>query len=203
MALHSTLSDPNLHEPKGASTATENKVYVSDGAGSGAWKALYTQGFEDYGDTGTSISLGNGVFTDLTNDGATTNKTYKLPDGRGDIWNTSTNRFDWSAAGLQLGDTVDIRVDVVVTTTNANDNILLALDLGLGGSEYTLDILNLPLKVASSYEITAWTSVYMGDANTLNNPAKLSMHSDNTGNSVVVNGWYVRTLPRQPILVGS
>ena len=34
---HSSLSDPNLHEPKGASTAAANGVYLSNGSGSGAW----------------------------------------------------------------------------------------------------------------------------------------------------------------------
>ena len=35
---HSALSDPYLHEPKGASTATAGDVYVADGAGSGTWE---------------------------------------------------------------------------------------------------------------------------------------------------------------------
>jgi len=35
---HSALSDPYLHEPKGASTATAGDVYVADGAGSGSWE---------------------------------------------------------------------------------------------------------------------------------------------------------------------
>ncbi len=39
MALHSSLTDPNIHEPKGASTANDGEVYVADGAGSGAWEA--------------------------------------------------------------------------------------------------------------------------------------------------------------------
>ena len=34
---HATLSDPNLHEPKGIATANSGKVYVADGAGSGDW----------------------------------------------------------------------------------------------------------------------------------------------------------------------
>lgn len=34
---HSTLSDPNLHEPKGVSTAAANGVYLSNGSGSGTW----------------------------------------------------------------------------------------------------------------------------------------------------------------------
>ena len=34
---HNTLTDPYLHEPKGASTALAGQIYVADGAGSGDW----------------------------------------------------------------------------------------------------------------------------------------------------------------------
>jgi hypothetical protein len=34
---HSSLTDPNLHEPKGISTAAINQSYVSNGSGSGTW----------------------------------------------------------------------------------------------------------------------------------------------------------------------
>lgn len=34
---HNVITDPNVHEPKGISIAAADKVYVSDGAGSGAW----------------------------------------------------------------------------------------------------------------------------------------------------------------------
>jgi hypothetical protein len=37
--LHSAVTDPDIHEPKGASTALAGQVYVADGAGSGAWQA--------------------------------------------------------------------------------------------------------------------------------------------------------------------
>lgn len=40
MAEHSTLTAAQLHEPKGVAAATANKVYVSDGAASGAWSTL-------------------------------------------------------------------------------------------------------------------------------------------------------------------
>tara|TARA_R110002012_G_scaffold319825_1_gene541486 strand:+ start:14796 stop:15506 length:711 start_codon:yes stop_codon:yes gene_type:complete len=36
---HSTLTGDEQHEPKGVDTATVNHTYVSDGAGSGTWKA--------------------------------------------------------------------------------------------------------------------------------------------------------------------
>lgn len=38
--LHKNLTDPQLHEPKGISTAEENTVYFADGYGSGAWKPV-------------------------------------------------------------------------------------------------------------------------------------------------------------------
>lgn len=37
MAEHVDLLDPNIHEPKGISTASSGTVYVSNGAGSGSW----------------------------------------------------------------------------------------------------------------------------------------------------------------------
>lgn len=37
---HSTLTGADLHEPKGIAAAAANKVYVSDGAGSGTWQKI-------------------------------------------------------------------------------------------------------------------------------------------------------------------
>ena len=36
---HSTITDPNIHEPKGVASADANTVYRADGAGSGNWEA--------------------------------------------------------------------------------------------------------------------------------------------------------------------
>lgn len=38
---HNTLTDPYIHEPKGASTAASGAIYIADGAGSGTWKQLH------------------------------------------------------------------------------------------------------------------------------------------------------------------
>lgn len=37
---HKNLTGSDLHEPKGVDVATANKVYVSDGAGSGVWQKV-------------------------------------------------------------------------------------------------------------------------------------------------------------------
>ena len=40
MPEHVDITDPEIHEPKGAATASEGSVYVSDGDGSGSWSIL-------------------------------------------------------------------------------------------------------------------------------------------------------------------
>lgn len=37
---HSAITDPNIHEPKGITTASSGQVYVADGGGSGDWKFI-------------------------------------------------------------------------------------------------------------------------------------------------------------------
>lgn len=46
MAEHVDLTDPELHEPKGAAAASADTVYVADGAGSGEWKQVDTNALD-------------------------------------------------------------------------------------------------------------------------------------------------------------
>lgn len=43
---HKNLTSNQIHEPKGADTATANKVYVSNGSGSGTWKKIEADNME-------------------------------------------------------------------------------------------------------------------------------------------------------------
>lgn len=153
-------------------------------------------GIYDYNDAVTattpiSIAVAD-TWYDITNDGAGafTNKTYAFPD-IADIWNTSTNQFDFSS--LALGDTVDIRLDVEVTTNGANQDVDIDLVLAVGqAGEYRIPfIVEQAFKTAGTRQIIRFNGIYMGDANTRDNPAKFQIRSDGTG-SVKVNGWYVR-----------
>lgn len=42
MSLHKDLTGAELHEPKGADSASSGQVYVSNGAGSGVWTDRYS-----------------------------------------------------------------------------------------------------------------------------------------------------------------
>jgi hypothetical protein len=46
---HKNLTGADLHEPKGADAAAANKVYVSNGAGSGTWQKLTASQLETTG----------------------------------------------------------------------------------------------------------------------------------------------------------
>lgn len=203
--LHSTLTAANSHEPKGADTATVDKVYVSDGAGSGAWKTAYTQGFEDYNDLATTstpiaLTLADTAY-ELTNDGAGVNTelSYRLP-GYGAIWDVATDSFDFSGAGLVLGDTVDIRFDIDIENSGANGEYDFKLNLAIGsGAAYSLEMDDHLYKSTGTHKEVVMFSIYMGDNNTLNFPAQPTMTSDSTGDTVTVNGWFVRVVPRNPV----
>ncbi len=158
------------------------------------------QGIYDYNDLATAttpIAIPNtGAYVYIPNDGqgAFTNKTYALP-GIADIWDVANQQFDFS--NLSLGDTIDIRLDMVVTTTAPTQEIDVDLEMAIGspGGAYDIDFYRNIVKSAGAYDVNRWTSVYMGNEDTLNYPAKLKVRSDDTA-SAVVRGWYVRVLPR-------
>jgi hypothetical protein len=53
---HVNITDPDIHEPVGASTASTGTVYVSDGAGSGTWTLPIVTLTADIDDVSTAKS---------------------------------------------------------------------------------------------------------------------------------------------------
>lgn len=152
-------------------------------------------GIVDYNDattTGTPLVVtGGGGAVYLTNDGAGANSYSNLLDaGLTDLWNVSTNEFDWTE--LALGDAVDIRLDVDVITTSANQEVIIQLELASGDAgEYSIPYTDDIYKTAGTYKLERYNGIYMGNAATLNNPAKFKVSSD--GNcTIIVNGWYMK-----------
>lgn len=230
---HAVITDPEIHEPKGAATAQAGHVYVSDGAGGGVWSPpeLEGQGAASAGEVPHSDGLGGvdwttqpivgtlsqGVYdyndattastpipltvaaTDykLTNDGAgpNTNLTYKLPT-LDHVWITASDHFSWlDGLALSLGDTVDIRFDVEFTTGLNNTEITLDMHLGVGGTPYTLPIIeNINIVTAGVTRELRQLSIYMGDTNTLNFPSEVFARASKTGTTVIVHGWFVRVI---------
>lgn len=148
----------------------------------------------DYNDTATVTTPINLGLTNvkLTNDGlGSFTNTGFWPVALQPLWNTGTGQFDLDE--LALGDQVDIRVDLSVTTGGTDRTLALDLALGIGNTPYTLNIDTVYPFKASTFQLVRWFSFYIGDENTRTGKGELQMRSDSaTGDSVVVNGWYYR-----------
>lgn len=59
---HRNIPESGLHEPKGVSTAASNRVYISDGAGSGAWSLVDADALQ--GTVNNSVPSGRRLVTD-------------------------------------------------------------------------------------------------------------------------------------------
>lgn len=72
MSVHSALTGSDLHEPKGIASATVDKVYVSNGAGSGAWQKIEA----DQIDTTSIFNANKGSMTTYWPDVTTADPLY-------------------------------------------------------------------------------------------------------------------------------
>jgi len=154
-------------------------------------------GFWDYNDTATgttpiALALANTEYQ-LTNNGLGVNTltTYGLP-GVTNIYNTSTNYFDFSS--LKIGDTVDVRTDCEITTTSTNNILTLNAELGIGTSPYEVPFDTVYLKSTGTHRVVAFHSIYIGNNDTKNGLARFLAANDSTGSTVKVNGWYIRVI---------
>jgi hypothetical protein len=191
-----TLAADDLTVTVDTSASETKKLTVANLLG-----GMVTQAFYDYADLATqstALSLTASTWTDLPNDGAGsgTTTTFKLP-GVNDVWDTTDDELDLS--GLTIGDTVDVRVDIEVTTTSANQIVNLRLNFNNGGTAFQLPFYQNGFKTAASHPIVQTVPFYIGAASVKDNPITIQIESDDTA-SVVINGWMIRVLPRHPVL---
>lgn len=159
---------------------------------------VFHGGFADYNDGATAITpiaVNAATPTFLTNDaaGAFTNEAY-LPFQVTTIWDETNDCFDWTQ--LKLGDMIDIRLDIEVTTSGPNQSVKVWLQMADGtGGTYAIPFEGAFLKTTGAYDINRFNGIYMGDTNSLNNPAKFMIESD-ASCDVVVRGWYCKIIRR-------
>lgn len=153
---------------------------------------LIGNGYADYNDSttsGTPITPSTSTWTKLTNDkaGAFTTTAY-LPAGVTDLWDTTGNQFDFSE--LSLGDQVDIRFDLSVTTTSANQVVRQRVQFDIGGSPYNIEFDQKQVKTAGTFQVIRQVKFHMGNSGTINNPGEWQIWTDSSAN-VTVNGVYI------------
>lgn len=173
-------------QPANSITPQDMRDFIVSSSSRGGWAD-----YNDLTTASTAITVSASTETYLTNDGAGANSQNRLlVPGLTDVWDVSTNSFDWS--DLALYDWVDIRLDIEVTTSAANQEVYVNLEMASGdASEYDLQIANTAYKVAAAHPVTAYHGVYMGSTAVLNNPTKIKIFSPDSC-TVKVNGWAVR-----------
>lgn len=65
---HSSLTDPNLHEPKGISTAAANTVYLANGSGSGVYTNVNRLPGTGWGQYSNAVYVGTNALAISTTD---------------------------------------------------------------------------------------------------------------------------------------
>lgn len=130
--LHSVLQGSEIHEPKGADTASEKQVYLSDGTGSGAWTNWPT-GWGYYVDNTAQVFGNSYSKLTISGTGSGSDSTH-LPigiRGSGELWDSSTNVI----TPMAVGDAYDMRLNLPVTAeTGSPTEITIQLDIGGGAS---------------------------------------------------------------------
>lgn len=136
MPRHNTLTDPNLHEPKGVASAASGQMYTADGAGSGSW--LYNPtGWAFYKDDAAEQTFNTTAAKLLISGGDSSSTSLYLPNdirGTGELWDTTNSLID----PIQVGDSYTIRLDLPITSSSANYGIL---ELDIGGTSSPTDII--------------------------------------------------------------
>lgn len=188
--VHETAKDSNLNLLETANQTVASKI--NNCTVSSDQARIGIMDYNDSATAGTPIAIpGTSTFTDIPNDGlgAFTNKTYKV-SGVSELWDAGTGLFDWT--DLSLGDQVNIRFDATVTTTTANQNVVVQLLMAVGsGGSYGILFIDTTFKSAGTYPLNRFNMVYMGDTTTLNNGAKFQIKSDASA-TIVVNGWAIQ-----------
>lgn len=196
---HKDIPDSGLHEPKGVASAAAGTVYVANGSGSGSWidpipTDLPRLGWANYSDYSSSVvaqSITSSTWTTLANDGlgAQTNTDY-LPTGVISLWNPGPDQLDFS--DLPLGSEVELRLNMNITTSAANQAVLGRLSLAIGhGSAYTLPTFNQQFKSAGTYGVSIYTGLFIGNEFTRDYPGEIQIWTDASA-TVRVSGWYIK-----------
>lgn len=150
------------------------------------------QGVWDYDNTLTAQSILADTWTKLNNNGLgpQTNKEFAHPYAS-EVFNTTTNQFDFTS--LEIGDTLDFRLSLQVTTTVNNQIFRLSGFAGIGVSEYEVSIIpEQQFKNHGTYLVTGLSTFYLGNTLTRDNPGELRFYTDDAA-TVTVDGWYIRS----------
>lgn len=150
-------------------------------------------GWADYQDTATTatpVSVSSSTWTKLTNNKLGANTQSNLPSGVTNLWNSTSNQLALSEVPLKS--TLEARMDIVITTSSANQVVKIRTKLAIGTVvEFSLESTQNQFKTAGAQSIVLSVPFYIGSDNVRLYPGEFQIWSDASA-TVVVNGWYIR-----------
>jgi hypothetical protein len=152
MAEHKSLPDAELHEPKGASTASSGMVYIADGLGSGSW--VRPTGWETKSDSvynsSSKLAIAADEKTRIQIDGVA------FSDGEGlDVWDSSVNKLVTEGERYCY----DIRISFKCTATTAG---IVDLSYEAGGTVFLTKTLSIAKGASVTNQIVGAMPMYTG-----------------------------------------
>jgi hypothetical protein len=149
----------------------------------------FSGGWADYADvatTGSPIAV-SAVPAVLTNDGlgVDTNTAYLPIGGNGitQLWNTSSNGFDFS--DLNVGDMLEIRMDIDVIIASNNTAVDVNLHMGSGGTVIVPFISQQNFKTTGTFEVIRYMGLYIGSTDVRDTLAQLKIDADKACTCIV------------------
>ena len=177
-------------------------IFGGGAVGSVDVRGVSSQDIADTLTTTTPITvLASFVQTPLTNNGLGLNTgTDFLASGISQLYDTSTNSLDFS--DLAIGDVVNFRVDISLTTSGGNHDVEIGLLGGIGGAfPFALPFYTRTVKKTGLNRIVASSYLLIRSASTRDNPARFYISTDGIGaDTCIVNGWTLSHSPRLPLV---
>lgn len=173
-------------------TATfEGNVFFNGPINSNSFIQAHMWDYNDLATMTIPLAVNSDVLTVITNDGL--GPLTELGGANGfDIYDANTARFNFNQFALFA--TVDIRVDILITTTTPNQEVSIILRCGIGGTEF--DVVwshDHIFKNTGQHQFMKWSGIHLSNENIKDNDCEFRILTDSDA-SVIVNGWYIRVL---------
>lgn len=181
---HSSLTDPNLHEPKGVAAASANRVYMSNGSGSGAWTLVNLfpgTGWGMYSNTtyvgGTSLAVSTSdVLLPFTTNVDVTQLPITLTGATSNLMDLGTETLLFVSAGDMHSITLNFKIASVVSNPAYIDLKLYGSSDGVTYADLLAETSVARLKASGQYVNVS--SLFPVTANMVTYGARLFLRTD-------------------------
>lgn len=195
---HRDLTGADIHEPKGADTASAGTVYVADGAGSGSWQQPFSRSLEAHfgSNVAQAISIDSLNPTYLTIDGLDARTDTSGVFSGSPIWDSSVNSLILSNQSLTNGRVFYVSVGFSIDPSDSTDTtVRLVLEFNHGsGNEviFEMERILVPKGIEKAYNTSKL--IFLDNTIDTNAEVKLAMNCNAVGSTVLKKSIIIQTV---------